>query len=223
MGLPILEHKASDAPVNPKPTSQELFLVEGESAGAAVERVSNAQFQSVLAMQGKPMNAWKATRAKVESNGLFQQLIDTLGAGFADDFDIQRCRFERIILLFDPDADGIHGCSLMLWFFYRWMPQLIESERLLVANPPICELLDRSTLKRAYPSHPVQRDNILSEWKAGLPEGPSDRFEVRPYRGLASLGHEILFSSCVCPETRLLRRLRTQDALASLKVFGLQK
>jgi len=206
-----------------EPKAQELFLVEGESAASAVERVCNGHFQSVLAMQGKPMNAWKATRAKVESNALFEQLIATLGAGLADDFDIEKCRFARIILLFDPDADGIHGCSLMLWFFYRWMPQLLEADRLLVANPPICELLDRTTLRRAYPSHPVQRDKILAEWNAGLPQEDSERFEMRPYRGLASLGQEILYNTCVCPETRLLRRLRTQDALASLKVFGAQR
>lgn len=110
----------------------------------------------------------------------------------------------------------------MLWFFYRWMPQILEADRLLVANPPICELLDRTTLRRAYPSHPVERDKILAEWNAGLPQKDSERFEMRPYRGLASLGQEILYNTCVCPETRLLRRLRTQDALASLKVFGAQ-
>jgi len=94
--------KGNGVSSDPEPTAQELFLVEGESAASAVERVCNGQFQSVLAMQGKPMNAWKATRAKVESNALFEQLIATLGAGFADDFDIKKCRFARIILLLIP-------------------------------------------------------------------------------------------------------------------------
>lgn len=198
----------------------ELFLVEGESAASAVERICNRDFQSVLAMQGKPMNAWKASESKVTNNGLFQELIEVIDAGFSDRFKLSQCRFEKIILLFDPDADGIHGCSLMLWFFYRWMPGLLDAGRLFVASPPICELVDPVSRRRFYPRHPKERDRILLEWRSNRSPEDNDRIENRPFRGLASLGHELLSTSCVDPQTRLLRKLTIQDAQASLRVFG---
>lgn len=173
-------------------------------------------------MQGKPMNAWKVGLAKVQTNDLYRRLIEILGANVGDDFDLQHCRFERVILLFDPDADGIHGCSLMLWFFHRWMPQLLEAGRLFVANPPICELFDPASGRRAYPSHPHQRDKLLSEWKMNLQGDVAQRIQVKPFRGLASLGQELLFQTCISPDTRLLRKLGTNDAIASLRVFGME-
>ena len=198
----------------------ELFLVEGESAATAVHRVCDPEFQAVLAMQGKPMNAWKASESKVSSNPLFQELIKVIDAGFSDRFELSQCRFNKIILLFDPDADGIHGCSLMLWFFFRWMPGLLDASRLFVASPPICELVDPVEKRRCYPRHPKERDQILVEWKSNRSQESNDRIENRPFRGLASLGHELLSTSCVNPQTRLLRKLTVQDAQASLKVFG---
>ncbi|MFM7926488.1 MAG: toprim domain-containing protein [Pirellula sp.] len=198
----------------------ELFLVEGESAATAVHRVCNPEFQAVLAMQGKPMNAWKASESKVTNNALFQELIKVIDAGFSDRFELSQCRFDKIILLFDPDADGIHGCSLMLWFFYRWMPGLLDANRLFVASPPICELVDPVAKRRSYPRHPKERDQVLLEWKSNRSQEVNDRIENRPFRGLASLGHELLSTSCVNPQTRLLRKLTVQDAQASLRVFG---
>lgn len=198
----------------------ELFLVEGESAATAVHRVCDPEFQAVLAMQGKPMNAWKASESKVSSNPLFQELIKVIDAGFSDRFELNQCRFDKIILLFDPDADGIHGCSLMLWFFYRWMPGLLDASRLFVASPPICELFDPVAKRRSYPRHPKEKEKVLLEWKSNRSQEVNDRIENRPFRGLASLGHELLSTSCVNPQTRLLRKLTVQDAQASLRVFG---
>lgn len=198
----------------------ELFLVEGESAATAVHRVCDPEFQAVLAMQGKPMNAWKASESKVLSNPLFQELIKVIDAGFSDRFELNQCRFDKIILLFDPDADGIHGCSLMLWFFYRWMPGLLDASRLFVASPPICELFDPVAKRRSYPRHPKEKEKVLLEWKSNRSQEVNDRIENRPFRGLASLGHELLSTSCVNPQTRLLRKLTVQDAQASLRVFG---
>lgn len=205
-----------------KPSGRELFLVEGESAGSALERVCNQQCQLVLAMQGKPMNAWKSTLAKVQSNGLFQRVIQTIDAGVAQEFDLNRCEFEKVILLFDPDADGIHACSLMLWFFYRWMPPLLEAGRLYVAHPPICELIDPITGTSLYPRHPAERDKILTDWKANGSSELLRCIELKPFRGLASLGQDLLYTTCVNPKSRRIRRLRVEDAQSSLKVFGLE-
>jgi len=205
----------------PNSIQQELFLVEGESAGLAVERVCQRQFQTVLAMQGKPMNTWKASLAKVQANEWFARLIEVLGTDIAERFELERCKYDRVILLFDPDADGIHGVSLMLWFFYRWMPELLESGRLFMVPPPICELFEPSRQQRVYPSNRLQRDEILSEWKASLSGNLGERIQVTPFRGLASLGHELLSQTCVSVATRLIRRLSAQDAIVSLKAFGM--
>ncbi|MEQ1487852.1 MAG: toprim domain-containing protein, partial [Methylotenera sp.] len=100
----------------------ELFLVEGDSAASAVSSLRNQQVQAVLPMQGKPLNTIKASAEKVVENALFKALIEALGAGVGDNFDLTKCRYSRIVLLMDADADGIHCGALMLMFFYRWMP-----------------------------------------------------------------------------------------------------
>lgn len=216
----------------------ELFLVEGESAGLAVQRVCNHDFQQVITMQGKPMNAWKATAEKVSSNPLFREVIDALGTGIGSTFQLSDCKFSKVILLFDPDADGIHCSALMLWFFHRWMPELLSTGRILVAMPPLCELRNLDTNQTAFPKHPKEIDQILKTWSDArtiasdnttpsneiIPDHESLRSNPwttkKVYRGLASMGSEILFYTCIDPSTRTLRRARPEDAVASLEAFA---
>lgn len=194
---------------------RELFIVEGESAGLAVERVCNRSMQSVIAMQGKPLNAWKASQAKVESYPLFRELIDRLGGGIAESFRLECIPWQRVIMLFDPDADGIHCCALMLWFFHRWMPDLLAHDYIFTAAVPMCQLHSESLGITRYPSTDQETQKIMQDWRS---QGVED-IERRPFRGLASLGSELLFERCVDPKTRLLRQLRAADAIASLHVF----
>ena len=114
----------------------ELFVVEGESAAAAVARVRDADFQAVLPMQGKPLNATRATRAKLLAHPLFGPLVDAVGTGIEPDYRATSLRYGRILLLMDPDADGIHCGVLLLLFFRRWMPQLIAAGRIGIVRPP---------------------------------------------------------------------------------------
>ena len=196
-------------------TARELFIVEGESAGLAVERVCNRSLQSVIAMQGKPLNAWKASQSKVESYPLFRDLIDRLGGGIAESFRLESVPWKRVIMLFDPDADGIHCCALMLWFFHRWMPSLLEQNFVFTAAVPMCQLHSESLGITRYPTTDQETQRIMHEWRS---QGAED-IERRPFRGLASLGSELLFERCVDPKTRLLRPLGPADAIASLNVF----
>lgn len=222
----------------------ELFLVEGESAGLAVQRVCNHDFQQVITMQGKPMNAWKATAEKVSTNPLYREVIDALGTGVGNTFRLSDCKFSKVILLFDPDADGIHCNALMLWFFHRWMPELLSAGRILVAMPPLCELRNLDTNQTAFPKHPKEIDQILKTWadtRSIASDNPTPSNETAPdyqltpdneiarskawttkkvYRGLASMGSEILFYTCIDPSTRTLRRARPEDAVASLEAFA---
>jgi len=194
---------------------RELFIVEGESASLAVERVCNRSMQSVIAMQGKPLNAWKAPQSKVESYPLFRELIDRLGGGIAEAFRLESIPWQRVIMLFDPDADGIHCCALMLWFFHRWMPELLAHDYVFTAAVPMCQLHSESLRATRYPTSDQETQKIMREWRS---QGADD-IERRPFRGLASLGSELLFERCVDPKTRLLRQLRAADAIASLHVF----
>jgi DNA gyrase subunit B/topoisomerase-4 subunit B len=193
----------------------ELLIVEGESAGLAVQRVADASKQQVLAMQGKPLNAWKATRARVESNSLFRAVIDQMGCSIGDDFQREDCRFERTLLLFDPDADGIHAAALMGWFFHRWMPGLIPAGRIWVVHPPRGEMTAENGEHRLYDSD-AEAAQIASRWQAqGLIQ-----IEKTPFRGLASLNSDVLARTCVTIETRRARALRTEDIEASRRIFG---
>ena len=128
----------------------ELFLVEGDSASQAVASLRQAQFQAVLPMQGKPLNSMKATPLKVAENALFNALIDAIGAGSGEHFDITKCRYGKIVLLMDPDADGIHSGALMLMYFYRSMRPLLESGMVELVRPPVGELLDTNTGELQY-------------------------------------------------------------------------
>jgi DNA gyrase subunit B len=222
----------------PKKHLPELFLVEGESAGLAVQRVCNQDFQQVITMQGKPMNAWKASAEKVSANPLYRAVVDALGTGVGNAFQLSACKFSKVILLFDPDADGIHCSALMLWFFHRWMPDLLSSGRILVAMPPLCELRNLDTNQTAYPTHPKEIDQILQTWTdarvapvdrtfaldATIPSDKTVQREAwttkKVFRGLASMGSEVLLCNCIDPATRTLRRARPEDAIASLEAFA---
>ena len=205
---------SSGRPSEPVAT-RELFIVEGESAGLAVERVCNRILQSVVAMQGKPLNAWKASQSKVESYPLFRDLIDRLGGGIGESFRLENVPWQRVIMLFDPDADGIHCCALMLWFFHRWMPSLLSQNFISTAAVPMCQLHSESLGITRYPTTDQETQRITLDWRS---QGAND-IERRPFRGLASLGSELLFERCVDPKTRLLRHLGAADAIASLHVF----
>ena len=128
----------------------ELFVVEGESAAKAVSRRRDARFQAVLAMQGKPLNAWKASETAVANNPLFQRMITVIGTGPHAGLQPTKARFKRIVLLCDPDADGIHCNVLLLLFFYRWMRPLLDLGRLAVVRPPQFEITISATQQVAY-------------------------------------------------------------------------
>lgn len=231
-------HPTEPRSVEPQKKLPELFLVEGESAGLAVQRVCNPDFQQFITMQGKPMNAWKATAEKVSANPLYREVIDALGTGVGNTFRLSDCKFSKVILLFDPDADGIHCSALMLWFFHRWMPELLSTGRILVAMPPLCELRNLDTNQTAYPKHPKEINQILEAWTDArvipseniMPHDktkPSDDTPLskawttkKMFRGLASMGSEILLYTCIDPSTRTLRRARPEDAVASLEAFA---
>lgn len=194
----------------------ELFIVEGDSASSSVIQLCNPALQAVLPMQGKPMNAAKASAAKVAENPLFKALIDALGAGFGASFDAAKLRYERIVLLMDPDADGIHCGALMLLFFQRHMPALLAQERIHIVRPPVGEVMDTVTGEINYG---FIEPEFVALCEAARKHNPAS-FNAQRYRGLAGIAPSTLAHFCVNPATRRSTIMRPEDARMALDVFG---
>lgn len=187
----------------------ELFVVEGESAAASVVRVRDAGFQAVLPMQGKPLNALRASRDKVLAHPLFGPLIAAIGTGLEPAYQTAELRYGRILLLMDPDADGIHCGVLLLMFFHRWMPQLIESGRVQLVRPPWGEVTAAGRVHRALsdPELTVLADRFRDQ-------GP---VTVRRYRGLAAIDADVIRDTCVAPATRRVTLVSPADVAAMIE------
>ncbi len=197
----------------------ELFIVEGLSAAKAVVAVCNRESQAVLAMQGKPLNAMKSKVADVDRYALFEAIVEGLGFATPAQVSAEQCRFEKIVLLFDPDADGIHCGALLLIYIYRRLKPLLDAGRVSLAQAPLMRLdwLDASGRPQQTlgysPAHGRQLLETLNE--RGIRE-----IRKTFYRGLANIDHETLKWACVAPETRRIHGLRGEDAEAAIAMFG---
>jgi DNA gyrase subunit B len=201
--------------------STELFIVEGDSASGSVLNVRNPQTQAVLPMQGKPLNAMKASGDKVVTFALYQQLVAALGVPLIDPEtgevgDIRAARFDRVLLLFDPDADGIHCGALMLMFFYRWMRPLLDAGRVSMIRPPLFVISTAGSEQTFHAYSPDHAGRIMGELKR---RGATE-IKSHHHRGLASIDPMLLASACVHPETRKADVMTVKDAEDAMHVFG---
>lgn len=214
----------------------ELFVVEGDSAASAVSGIRNPHFQAVLALQGKPLNAWRGNAQQVAAFDGYRALAETLGTALHDSRQDSRHesaplarqseaagltgRYGRVLLLFDPDADGIHCGALTLIFFYRWLRTWYDAGRIEMVRAPLFEL------------QPVDRDGVLGEpvhaWTDSqqlrlqdeLRAGGAARVMLRRHRGLGAIDPAFLAASCIDPKTRRSAVMGEADARAVLEVFG---
>jgi DNA gyrase subunit B len=201
-------------PGSAKAPSPELFVVEGESAALAVTRVRDATTQAVLPMQGKPLNAVKATEKKLAAHPLFTALTDSLGTGRGAAFDLTKLRYARVLLLMDPDADGIHCGVLMLMFFHRWMRPLLDAGHVEIVRPPWGEVVPADGTP---PRHACSEAEFQALSDAVRTRGPAT---ARRFRGLAAIEPHLLLATCVAPATRRTDRITTAEAAAMIEVFG---
>jgi DNA gyrase subunit B len=196
----------------------ELILVEGDSAQDSVLAVRDARTQAVLPLQGKPLNAYAAPAEKVEQHVLFQQLAQALGlprpAALPDD-GIVALRFERIVLLFDPDADGIHIGALVQLYFARWLPAVVEAGMLWLCRAPMYELVDGDGVVH-HALTPGHRQRIEQSLRGAAETPPM----VRALRGIGGFAPETLRRLCVDPATRLARVLTPPDVQDVVDLFG---
>lgn len=215
----------------------ELFLVEGDSAAGAVTVLRNPGFQACLPMQGKPLNAMRASAAKVQTNELYQRLSESLGLplrdaeapcaqlklAFEEPVNLDKLGalgFERVLLLFDPDADGIHIGALILMFFYRWMRPLLSAGGIEMVRAPLFSLAwfepDSTQTSNAFAYSVAHCLEIQSELKnRGI-----GQVETRHFRGLGSIDQALLHTTCIQPSTRKTQVMTLDDARSAIAVFG---
>ena len=196
----------------------ELFIVEGDSAASTVAALRDGQFQAVLPMQGKPLNAIKASAEKVAAYPLFKALNESLGIDHsrptADLFVWDDLRFERLVLLFDPDADGIHSGALMLMFVYQYLRPLLDQGRVLMIHAPWVQI----SLTGQQPLYAYSEAQALTLTQHLRAQGKTP--QVVRYRGLSGIDRAILMQTCIDPATRNARVMTEQDALAAIEIFG---
>ncbi|HYF59915.1 MAG TPA: toprim domain-containing protein [Burkholderiaceae bacterium] len=194
----------------------ELFVVEGRSAAESVLAVRDARRQAVLPLQGKPLNGARASAARVAADPFLGALADALGTGRDPGGPLDGLRYERVLLLLDPDADGVHIGALLLMHVARWLAPLLESGRLERVHAPIGELRgpDGAPPELAFGEAHFR---ALAEHARARPGEP---WVARRYRGLGGIDPATLRRACVDPASRLTRVLDARDARLAVAVFG---
>ena len=189
----------------------ELYLVEGDSAGGSAKNCRDSRFQAILPLRGKVLNVEKSRLDKVYSNTSLIPIIQALGCGIGDDFDITRLRYGKIVIMADADVDGSHIRVLLLTFFFRHMRPLIEEGHIYLAQPPLYKVHKGKTLRYAFSDE--ERDLYIEE--LGVRGVESER-----YKGLGEMDPEQLWDTTMNPETRTLLKVTVEDAIACDEIFS---
>jgi len=192
------------------PARSEIYIVEGDSAGGSAKQGRDRRFQAILPLRGKILNVEKATQHKILKNAEIQALISAIGTGIGEQFDPEKARYHRVILMTDADVDGAHIRTLLLTFFFRYMKRLIEEGFVYIAQPPLFRVAKGKVERYAF------REEEMKEIVKELGE---KGVTVQRYKGLGEMNAEQLWNTTMAPETRVLKQVTIEDAGFASEIF----